>query len=57
MFAELGYWYATTRCDPRVVDLYSRHYSAAKNGKSRADWLSSGVVGPGESMVLMTSDC
>lgn len=56
MFAELGYWYATTQCDPRVVDLYSRHYSAAKNGKSRADWLSAGVVGPGEKMILLTSD-
>ena len=56
MFAELGYWYATTQCDPRVVDLYSRHYSATKNRKGRADWLSAGVAGPGEKMVLMTSD-
>lgn len=49
-------WYAVSKRDPRVVDLYGRHYSSGKSGKTRRDWLASGITAPGESMVLLTSD-
>ncbi len=55
MFTELGHLYPVSKCDPRVVDLYSRHYSAAKNRKEVHDWLQHGILGPGETMTLLAS--
>lgn len=49
-------WFSASRRDPRVVDLYSRHYSAVKNNKTVSDWLAYGITAPGESIVLLTSD-
>jgi hypothetical protein len=50
-----GYWYASYRSDPRAAALYRRHYSARKNAKhGRRDF---NFMGPGECMVLLTSDC
>lgn len=49
-------WYSVSKFDPRAVGLYSRHYSAVKNGKSKQDWLAHGITAPGESITLMTSD-
>lgn len=52
-----GYWLPCSSFDPRIVDLYSRHYSSAFNGKGKADWLRSGIAGVGETMALLTVDC
>lgn len=49
-------WYPVTKTDPRAVDLYSRHYSATKNNKTRTDWLQHGIVAPGQCIVLLTPD-
>jgi hypothetical protein len=48
-----GHWFAVRDADPRVIAMYERHYSASpeKKGKHR-----SGVTGPSERMVLMTTD-
>ena len=51
------YWNRVSDNDPRVVDLFSRHYSAAKNKKGRKDWLRTGIVGPGEKIALLTTAC
>lgn len=51
------HWYGVSRRDPRVVGLYARHYSSAKNGKTIRDWLDHGITAPGETITLMTSDC
>lgn len=49
-------WFATSKRDGRVVGLYSRHYSAMKNKRTVPDWLKCGILGPGESMTLLTSN-
>ena len=49
-------WYGISVCDPRAADLYSRHYSSKKSGKSISDWKSHGIGGNGERMALMTAD-
>ena len=43
-------------CDPRIVSLYSRHYSSKKNGKTTQEWLRYGIAGPGEHLILLTID-
>jgi len=50
------HWYGASRCDPRVVDLYSRHYSSIRSNKNKGDWLRSGITAPGEQIVLLSSD-
>jgi hypothetical protein len=56
LFAELGgYWYASTRADPRAAALYRRHYSAEKNARPGIRALN--FMGPGETMVLLTTRC
>jgi hypothetical protein len=53
-----NHWYKVSRRDPRAVGLYSRHYSAKKNGKGKSEWLAFGITAPGEGQkVYMTSDC
>jgi hypothetical protein len=52
----LGSWYGASRRDPRVVGLYSRHYSSAKNNKTVAHWLATGITAPGETITLLTAD-
>lgn len=47
-------WYRVSGADPRAVALYSRHYSATKNGKGPQDWLRSGIMGSGEGFTLLT---
>ena len=51
----LGSWYSVRDGDPRLVALYSRHYSA-RVGVTRATWRQWGMSGPGESMCLLTAD-
>lgn len=50
-----GYWLPSYRSDPRVIALYSRHYSAKKNHRPGRHLKN--CVGPGEPMVLLTADC
>jgi hypothetical protein len=50
-------WFPASKRDPRVVDLYSRHYSSVKNGANRKDWLAFGISAPGETITLLTADC
>jgi hypothetical protein len=49
-----GYWLAVRDGDPRVVALYNRHYSAYRYRDGR---VRNRIVGPGERIVLLTSDC
>jgi len=49
-------WMRVKKTNKIAVDLYSRHYSSKKSGKSRQDWLSHGITSPGESIVLVTTD-
>ena len=56
-----GYWLPTKPNDPRVVDMYLRHYSSKKNAvgnkyHDRAYRYRHRIVGPGEYMVLITLD-
>ncbi len=50
-----GHWATVKDGDPRLVSLYSRHYSANPNTSMRAR-IRYGVSGQGESMVLLTAD-
>lgn len=54
LFPDLeGHWLAVTCTDPRARSLYSRHYSAWKNGEhNRARF-----VPPCEYVCLLSSDC
>jgi hypothetical protein len=51
-----AHWYAVRDGDPRAAALYERHYSCVnivarrKSGDKR-------ICGPGEKLVLMTTDC
>lgn len=56
LLSGLGHWFRVSKADPRVVALYSRHYSSKKNGKTPADWLNSGITPPGESVTYLTLD-
>ncbi|HZW02800.1 MAG TPA: hypothetical protein VFF68_02640 [Anaerolineaceae bacterium] len=49
-------WFGVSKRDHRAVDLYRRHYSSKKNGKSRSDWLRYGITTPSKSITLLTSD-
>ena len=51
-----GYWIGVPDGDPRVVDIYERHYSGVKSKATRQARLRAGISGVGESMVLLTSD-
>lgn len=48
------YWFGSNRGDRRVLGIYERHYSAYRyrDGRKRNQ-----CVGPGEDMVLLTSNC
>jgi hypothetical protein len=48
-------WYTAKQTDYRVVSLYSRHYSAGKNGKAIRDWRGHGIGKPGQHITLLTS--
>ncbi len=48
-----GHWIGVKKTDPRAVDLYQQHYSARK-GVSTSTRLRYGIVGPGETMTLIT---
>ena len=48
-------WFGVKQTDLRAVNLYSRHYSAKKSGRSKSDWLVHGIAGPGEVMTLITA--
>lgn len=55
MFADLdGHWLSSWRSDPRAAALYRRHYSAEKNARTFRRPFN--FMGPGETMVLLTSD-
>jgi hypothetical protein len=56
MTMDIGYWYGVSKCDPRAVGLYARHYSSKKGKKTKRDWLAHGITPPGESITLLTSD-
>jgi hypothetical protein len=48
------FWFGVKDGDPRARRLYSRHYSKYHYADGRQPKL---FVGPGEKMVLLTSDC
>ncbi len=48
-------WYSASVKDWRVIDLYSRHYSSRKGGKTKSQWRNSGIAKPGEKIVLLTT--
>jgi len=48
--------FGVSRRDPRVVGLYDRHYSSAKNNKTIRHWLGYGITAPGETITLMSAD-
>ena len=52
---NIGHWYGVSKCDPRAVALYSRHYSSKKSKKQIKDWLRHGITPNGESITLLTS--
>lgn len=54
MFSE-WHWYSANKAAPAVIDLYSRHYSAVKNGKSKVHWRNHGITPPAASMTLLTA--
>lgn len=54
--AMIGNWFGVSKCDPRVVTLYSRHYSSKKSKKTPRDWRAHGIVPNGESITLITFD-
>ena len=61
MFEGLNCWYAVKDGDLRALGLMKNHYSYQpyKDGR-RKDWTNPNrnlFVGPGEKMVLLTSDC
>ncbi len=49
-------WFEVSNRDPRVVGLYSRHYSAIKNGSTIGDWLRHGISPPGQDVTMLTSE-
>ncbi len=51
-----SHWYGVSKRDPRVVDLYRRHYSSIKSRKTVLDWLAYGIAGPGNSITLITPE-
>jgi hypothetical protein len=53
---NIGHWYGVSKCDPRAVILYSRHYSSKKGKKTIKDWRAHGITPNGESITLITSD-
>lgn len=53
MFDAIGHWYGIKDGDPRGRDMLNRHYSAHLYKDGRRPRL---FVGPGQKMVLMTSD-
>ena len=53
---EYSEWTRVRKTNKTAVDLYSRHYSSKKSGKSQKDWLKHGITSPGESIVLITAD-
>lgn len=55
VLAIYGRWFACSAADPRVVGIYSRHYSARGGATRREQWLQRGITAPGEQMVLLTS--
>lgn len=56
MFSEFGKWYEVKDGDPRGYALFRRHYSALPYlQRQRANGAL--FCGPGEKMVLMTTDC
>lgn len=54
MFDALGAWYPAKDGDSRARALFDRHYSRYRYADGRKPKL---FVGPGEKMVLLTSDC
>jgi len=52
MFVEMGAWYSILDGDPRGRRMYDRHYSSVNYRHKRPKLF----AGPGEKMVLMTSD-
>ncbi len=57
---EDGHWLPTTPYDPLVVSMYLRHYSRKKKAgygyATRRPNYQHGISGPGETLVLITSD-
>jgi hypothetical protein len=53
MFPEIGVWYPIRDGDPRGRNMLNRHYSGYHYADGRKPRL---FVGPGEKLVLMTSD-
>ena len=55
------YWIQTKDGDPRVSDIYKRHYSCYQYADNRRSWPGYRnrhlVMGPGEKMVLISADC
>lgn len=55
------YWIVTKDGDPRVSDIYKRHYSChaySDNRRNQPKYRNRHLVlGPGEKMVLISSDC
>ena len=49
-------WLPVSDRHPNVVAMYRRHYSWVRNKASRRELLRSGIVGPCEKKVLMTSN-
>jgi hypothetical protein len=49
-------WYPVQDGDPRAAAIYERHYSCV-NIKARRRTGDKRICGPGEKMVLMTTDC
>ena len=51
-----GYWVPVLDGDPRLVDLYMRHYSARRSKATRQDRIRHGISGPFESVAYITTD-
>jgi hypothetical protein len=49
-------WFGVKQTNRQAVELYSRHYSSIKSGKSRIDWITHGIAPPGETITLLTGD-
>ena len=54
MFPSLGHWYSVLDGDSRACAIFDRHYKRRHYADGRRPKL---FVGPGEKMVLMTSEC
>lgn len=56
MILETAQWYEVSNRDPRVVSLYSRHYSSQTSRATISDWLRWGIAPNGHDVTMLTGD-